>query len=245
MEVHHHPQVAKKKFKEYFLEFLMIFLAVTLGFFAENIRENIGDHKREKEYILSMIQDLQSDTTNLAKENAAFEKQNKLFDTVFALYPKLTSGYNDTLIRSLRRVQTYPDFVYTDRTIQQLKNSGGMSLIRDQKAANAIIEYDSKMRVLDKDMPTLVEFFNRVVKSWQEIFSWEDFKNKAAANTTFDKQGKNYLLNSDRATLGRFYNELLALRSSGDFINREKGLLKQKAENLIILLKKEYHLKNE
>lgn len=32
MEVHHHPHVKEKKFKEYFLEFIMIFLAVTLGF---------------------------------------------------------------------------------------------------------------------------------------------------------------------------------------------------------------------
>ena len=29
MEVHHHPKVEKKNFKEYFLEFIMIFLAVT------------------------------------------------------------------------------------------------------------------------------------------------------------------------------------------------------------------------
>jgi len=27
MEVHHHPTVEKKKFKEYFFEFIMIFLA--------------------------------------------------------------------------------------------------------------------------------------------------------------------------------------------------------------------------
>ena len=39
MEVHHHPKVEKKGFKEYFLEFLMIFLAATMGFFAENLRE--------------------------------------------------------------------------------------------------------------------------------------------------------------------------------------------------------------
>jgi len=38
MEVHH-PHVEKKRFKEYFLEFIMIFLAVTMGFFAETIRE--------------------------------------------------------------------------------------------------------------------------------------------------------------------------------------------------------------
>ena len=40
MEVHHHPQVEKKNFREYFLEFLMIFLAVTMGF-LQRISENI------------------------------------------------------------------------------------------------------------------------------------------------------------------------------------------------------------
>src|SRR5215471_21784226 len=51
MEVHHHPHVEKKNFKEYFLEFVMIFLAVTLGFFAENIREHFVDKAHEQEYI--------------------------------------------------------------------------------------------------------------------------------------------------------------------------------------------------
>jgi hypothetical protein len=34
MEVHHHPHVETKSFKEYLLEGLMIFVAVTLGFFS-------------------------------------------------------------------------------------------------------------------------------------------------------------------------------------------------------------------
>jgi hypothetical protein len=51
MEVHHHPTVEKKNFKEYFLEFLMIFLAVTLGFFAENIREHYTEKNNAKEYL--------------------------------------------------------------------------------------------------------------------------------------------------------------------------------------------------
>src|ERR1700733_4696770 len=45
MEVHHHPKVEKKNFKEYFLEFIMIFLAVTMGFIAENIREHFTETK--------------------------------------------------------------------------------------------------------------------------------------------------------------------------------------------------------
>ena len=51
MEVHHHPTVDKKNFKEYFLEFLMIFLAVTMGFFAENIRKYFSERKTAKEYL--------------------------------------------------------------------------------------------------------------------------------------------------------------------------------------------------
>src|SRR5437870_2335476 len=65
MEVHHHPHVEKKSFKEYLLEGLMIFLAVTMGFFAENIRENIVNREKEKHYIKNIIADLKSDTTNI------------------------------------------------------------------------------------------------------------------------------------------------------------------------------------
>jgi hypothetical protein len=51
MEVHHHPNLhhEKKPWKEYFLEFLMIFLAVTMGFFAESLREHINERDRAKE----------------------------------------------------------------------------------------------------------------------------------------------------------------------------------------------------
>jgi hypothetical protein len=62
MEVHHHPHVEKRSFKEYFLEFIMIFLAVTMGFFAESIRESISDSGKEKEYMVTMIEDLKKDT---------------------------------------------------------------------------------------------------------------------------------------------------------------------------------------
>src|SRR3954469_4702758 len=74
MEVHHHPSVHKKNFKEFLLEFVMIFLAVTLGFIAENVRESISNHEQEKHYIESLINDLKEDTTTMSivlEENSA------------------------------------------------------------------------------------------------------------------------------------------------------------------------------
>lgn len=65
MEVHHHPHVKEKKFKEYFLEFVMIFLAVTLGFFAESVRERIVNNDKEHTYMESMVQDMKKDTAEM------------------------------------------------------------------------------------------------------------------------------------------------------------------------------------
>lgn len=76
MEVHHHPQLdhKPKPWKEYVLEGLMIFLAVTMGFFAENLRESIPDNRKIHEYMQSMVSDLQSDIT-LYKSSIDFNWQ--------------------------------------------------------------------------------------------------------------------------------------------------------------------------
>ena len=80
MEVHHHPDLhhKKKNFKEYFLEFIMIFLAVTLGFFAESLREHIVDKAREGQYIKSFYTDLQSDQGDLPTLIQAINEQQVL-----------------------------------------------------------------------------------------------------------------------------------------------------------------------
>lgn len=69
MEVHHHGggHQGPKKFKDYFLEFLMIFLAVTMGFLAENVREFITDKNHVEELAGQLKEDLINDTTNVQK----------------------------------------------------------------------------------------------------------------------------------------------------------------------------------
>ena len=69
MEVHKHPHhvMHKKKWLEYLLEFFMLFLAVFLGFIAENIREHTVEKGRAKEYAQSLYKDLQNDTADIIK----------------------------------------------------------------------------------------------------------------------------------------------------------------------------------
>ena len=58
MEVHAHPHTSRKKWTHYFWEFLMLFLAVFCGFLAENKREHMVEHKREKKFMISLVEDL-------------------------------------------------------------------------------------------------------------------------------------------------------------------------------------------
>jgi hypothetical protein len=63
MEVHHpHHPTHKKKWSEYLIEFVMLFAAVTLGFFAENVREHqIIEHKTHQN-LESVVLDLKEDS---------------------------------------------------------------------------------------------------------------------------------------------------------------------------------------
>jgi hypothetical protein len=153
MEVHHHPNVEKKGLKEYFLEFLMIFLAVTLGFFAENIREKITEHKRAKIYAGTMINDLRTDTSALKAYINYWNYASKNVDTLFQLLSEaepaqIPSGklYWYGLFGGAPTI-----FISNDATFQEMKSAGALSYFNNN-VAQKISQYDQltrRMRVYD------------------------------------------------------------------------------------------------
>jgi hypothetical protein len=75
----------------------MLFLAVFCGFLAEYQLEHKIEKDREKQFIRSMIEDLENDTSNLRISIEGFGHQDKNFDTIFNLFPLLSKGYNHSL----------------------------------------------------------------------------------------------------------------------------------------------------
>src|ERR1700686_1832378 len=131
MEVHHHPNVEKKNFKEYVLEFIMIFLAVTLGFFAESIRENLTDHSKEKEYVQSMIADLKNDTSMLREVIDINIRRVSGIDTFSVLLNKTSLTVDDEkqlYILNSRYASNVVSMDWNDGTIRQLLTSGNLRL---------------------------------------------------------------------------------------------------------------------
>ena len=143
MEVHHaHHPAHKKKISEYFLEFFMLFFAVTLGFFAENQREHYIEGQREIQYMESLLEDLAKDKYDLSESRKYITTQTKYIDTAIALLSQgnWTSENIKTIYRASLKVGGSRPTTFIDRTSAQLR-SGGMRLIKDKKVATLITEY--------------------------------------------------------------------------------------------------------
>jgi hypothetical protein len=103
MDVHHHSH-KPKNWKEYITEFVMLFAAVTLGFFAENVREHqIIEHKTH--------QNLQSIILDLKKDSVLIQDRIKEYKNASIYLHKL----NDVFVEY--QVNKLPKNEYLDKML--------------------------------------------------------------------------------------------------------------------------------
>jgi hypothetical protein len=248
MEVHAHTHSARKKWTHYLWEFLMLFLAVFCGFLAENFREHQVEHKREKEYITSLIKDVELDTASLHLTYSVRKTYINYFDSlVFLLKHNDNSKLNDIYFyaRFLGRIN---EFKYHDRTIQQLKSSGSLRLIRNKKAADSITIYDNeavKLILNQQDIErnlrndilynTLGKILNGYV--WNDM---ADTTNKAVISRISSNPS---LLTSDEKLINEFVIKVVYLKTAYRLTNGNIEETIKTAENMLGFLKKEYRIK--
>jgi hypothetical protein len=206
MEVHQHSHHGKKKWTEYFWDFFMLFLAVTLGFFVENQREHYVEHQREKLYMRSMTEDLKKDTTMLSYIKRRSQSVLDHIDSALVIFQNET--LNDKNISDLYRVNlsllsnTAPTF--TDRTTVQLKNAGAMRLIRHQTTVDGIVNYWSEAENI-KAVSDLLEDYK--IKARERSYSIFDQKYYNSLSTG------PALMISDKLQLTEFANRLAHIKN--------------------------------
>jgi len=263
MEVHHHPHVERKRFKEYLLEFLLIFLAVTLGFFAESLREHIGDQSKEREYIKALKKDLISDTVSIRTWIQAFNSRINEYDTLINMlkHPENIVDGADMYYRS--RITTRGTvFEDNNNTIIQLNTSGNFRLISDKTTAKEIVTYQNDIenyknvngydafeaRALYAPQAGLFDafVFNDMSKPITDSIVSSNNSLLGGFRNVFSKpKGNPGLVSKDKEKINQFVYYLHQRRST--FAAEILILFKQKqdAAELIGILNKAYHLKNE
>jgi len=262
MEVHHHSHTGhgKKTWKEYFWEFLMLFLAVFCGFLAEYQLEHKIERDRLKKFMYDMTKNLEYDRTRIAINLA----------TNYSLRSSLDSFRNEiqqNLLgkENIKKLYYYAftasgsgRVVFNKSTITQLRNSGQLRLVENDSLTNEIIDYyDRKVYASELYNQYFTDSQNELETEKRNIFSTIGFESMvkitdSAYNNNFDENLENEfkneieknnlkLLTTDKITLEKLHSltvaNQLALFRYIQFLNYTN----QSAEKLIAKIKLTYH----
>ena len=265
MEVHHHPQLKHepKPWKEYLLEGFMIFIAVLMGFIAENIREHISDNSREKEFAKVLYTELRDDSIAAAGKLQLRVGKTRELDYLYhyfkdsslavlprKFYPSFTVG-----IYLINRYAFEPK----DGILSQLRNSGSLRYFKSiqlQKLLGDLSVDINNMRYRNEQE---YQYFASPIKPFllkHFDFNWLNQLRNENTSPNIDDAFKDYtsgkitatgtMLNSasfdrgEAANIAGFYRQLIvstnSLQLNNYIVNNHKVLEE---------LRKNYSLENE
>ena len=242
MEVHHHPNLhhKQKPWKEYFLEFIMIFLAVTLGFFAENIREHVSDKDKTKVFAASLYQDFKTNFVTLAQLINYTDEKIKSVDSLNYFMHQPHNRISDSNLYScvIYLISTSP-FDNITGAFEQIKSTGSLRFF-NQLLINNLNSYEAtslKLKQMeDWENKVLYEY---VFPKAGEMFNFsvfDDFRNKSTISHEM------YFKNTMEESVNIFLNQAIVIKHLRERQLVVQKILLQKATQILSDLKKEYHV---
>ncbi len=245
MEVHAHSHSPRKKWTHYFWEFLMLFLAVFCGFLAEYQLEHTIEHNREKQFMASLVRDLELDSLQLRNVQKAHSDKLGLTDSVILFFSQHDNEKIPAIIyrNAFDLIRGY-SFYQNSGTIDQLKNSGGLRLISKRIVVDSIQGYDLQVKRLSLRDEFHVAETVKNIDLLQKLFEGKSLSKLFVDTMIYKKSAdlKNTFISINSTYLSEYLNHLRESR----FIIYENMKLRDRtalrADNLISLIKKEYHL---
>jgi hypothetical protein len=238
----------------------MIFLAVFLGFIAENIREKLSERSKGKEYVISIKKDLIADTAAINDfAPSSFLRINHLDSLIWMLQQPAPTSNGSQLYYLARGATRVRMFEPTNSTITELEHSGNLRLITNRKVIDALIKFQKIIEAYKTLIPVDIReaellypllgnlfdasVFNTMVKTGGTDFSI-DTSASIFANL-IRPAGNPQLRNHDPDKINLLIFYLHERKSS---LIGEAGILqeqKKAASSLIKVINEEYHLNNE
>ena len=245
MEVHAHTHTERKKFTHYLWEFLMLFLAVFCGFLAENFREHQVEHQREKQFIQSLIRDVDMDTVRLHAIIINRDERMVNLDSLITLINLPDAAKYSRYIYHHGSYATRMTFRFysNDGTMQQLKNAGNLRLIRKQLLRDSIMSYDVASRLMLQSGNWEEEIMETYRVIAQEIFDGVEMEKTRDEDNNVIRLDYNPPFRNNKDAIFRLSYRIHMLKNFNRSNRKANRDLLQKADNLLALLKKEYQLK--
>ncbi|MBK6731577.1 MAG: hypothetical protein IPG60_11685 [Bacteroidetes bacterium] len=236
VQTHNQPPIHKKKGAEYLLLFFIIFTAVFLGLLAYNWRVYLLENRKEVDYIHALVADIKSDTSTINQTINFNEGIGRADSSLLSL---LRMPEKD--IKTLHKIfilnpisQNFDYHINDSKTFDQLKYTGDFHLIRNKKVLAGLTEYYQQIDMINIFKE---EIQNNVVLTYNlsfkvlDQYAYDNFADPSLA-----------LITQDASILNEYTNMLHNLIITYRMFNRMLRLIKNKAQDLLLLIDEEYTL---
>jgi hypothetical protein len=162
-----------KSWKSYLLEFFMIFLAVTLGFFAESYRSDLADIKKSNQLKKAIAIDMKKDIKQLEEYNAQINFILRMIDRMDSLLdvnPQEVDqrDYYNTLIN----YSILYSFSVSDKSLHQAESMGFIQNYHKENLGDDILKYQYFLKDLKYTEALITEaymdYFKEIIPSITE-----------------------------------------------------------------------------
>ncbi len=245
MEVHHHPHLGHKSkpFKEYLLEGFMIFIAVMMGFIAENIRERITDKEHVHQLSSQLAQDLKADTATL---NKIYKEETYILKNDDSLIVLLQQPLLNTITRRIQKLianshSMWP-FHPSSGAIDAIKNE----LHLKQFSNSAIISYIAKYEGHIDLLHTVQDITLQYQRSYLDPFMTSHFTpSNLMASFTKDSVPETQMRNVTQQDLTQLNADMVLIRINTRELVDDNRLVNNDAVSLLQYVTKQYQLEDE
>ncbi|HWD87439.1 MAG TPA: hypothetical protein VG367_04885 [Mucilaginibacter sp.] len=245
MEVHHHPDLEHKHkpWKEYLLEGFMIFIAVMMGFVAENIREGISDREHVRQLTGQLVQDLKADTAGL---NNIYKAETQILaadDSLYALLlPPLSKANMKKIEETIIATHSMWPFHPSGGAIAAIKNELHLKQLANSKIISYIARYEGHIELLRIVQNITIEYQHNYIDPFLLLhFTPANLKSAFDKRIIKDAQMRNLTQND----LIQLSADMTLIRVNTFELVQNNRRLKDDATKLLQYVKEQYHPEGE
>ena len=249
-----------KKIRKYLAyatgEIVLVVIGILIALQFNNADLDRQDRKKERDFMVSMLQELDNDIAELDRAVAGnqllLEGMDELLAEI-ARQPQEVADQRSIFLNSVRNTYWFLMAQFSEGTLSQLKYSGGFQLIEKDDVLEAILRYDQGLLSCKHQFENLETYFHVVEARQKTLFDLSlgkrafdfierDFMNMLLPAKRFEEfiDEGNYLINSDVITLQAYYGDVLYYRTAMKVTNVMMSGQQELAESLTALISENY-----
>ena len=251
-----------KYFKYAIGEIVLVVIGILIALQVNNWNETRLEQKRIRQYAKSLIEDLKNDIEMLEVSQFQAEEKYKAIDSLRQLVNRTPyTELSNTDLYMIAHDIIYRPYKWNRSTINELKNSGGLRYITNDSLQKMLVAYESYSNHLDEDfefdktnalkaddmMVLLLNlnspFISKILAVENNNFNDAEFNIYDTEEYKASKANELKLLSYDEVLIQKFVNTFILIQGNYNTrANKEMPEIMEDAQELITLLKKEYHL---